>query len=83
MFIIATMGTRAAPIIIVIGAAIAGRLGIWRLGVMNNRRVNTGKCAVAIGSRDIHTAHHHLIHEQIGTPTQKLWAFLHMAAVAS
>jgi hypothetical protein len=69
--------TRSAPGIARIDAAIA-----WRLGAVHNRRVKARECTVTIGSRYIHPTHHHLIHQQIGTPAQKLRAFLDMAAVA-
>jgi hypothetical protein len=52
-----------------------------RLRTLHNRGFHAGECAVAIGSRHIYPTHHHLIHQQIGTPAQKVWALVYMAAV--
>jgi hypothetical protein len=72
---------RAAPVIIHLQWSIGGDIGC-RLAALDHRGIDTRKCAVAIGSRDIYPSHHHLIHQQIGTPAQKLRAFFNVAAVA-
>jgi hypothetical protein len=60
------MGTIALRAIAIATVAVFLRMrsAIGRcLGTMNHRRVNTREGAVAIGSRNVHSPHHHLIHQ--------------------